>query len=229
VKSILREAIKKLPLGVFCKKRKSARQLNEHCSVLRTANAMSEHELIQHIEGCKRNDPKSQKWIFDRYYRLMFGVCLRYNSDHDRVQDIVQEGYLKVFSNIEGFTSKGSFEGWMKRIMVNTAIDFIRKERSSREELTVEGKLEIPDEGMEMEFFGLEEETITIQDVLDAMAKLTPVYRAVFNMYVFDNLTHQEIAIQLGISVGASKSNLAKARRNVKTVLLGVANEKVSK
>jgi RNA polymerase sigma-70 factor (ECF subfamily) len=113
--------------------------------------------------------------------------------------------------------------------MVNTAIDFIRKERSSREELTVEGKLEIPDEGMEMEFFGLEEETITIQDVLDAMAKLTPVYRAVFNMYVFDNLTHQEIAIQLGISVGASKSNLAKARRNVKTVLLGVANEKVSK
>jgi RNA polymerase sigma-70 factor (ECF subfamily) len=134
-----------------------------------------------------------------------------------------------VFSNIEGFTSKGSFEGWMKRIMVNTAIDFIRKERSSREELTVEGKLEIPDEGMEMEFFGLEEETITIQDVLDAMAKLTPVYRAVFNMYVFDNLTHQEIAIQLGISVGASKSNLAKARRNVKTVLLGVANEKVSK
>ncbi len=190
---------------------------------------MSEHELIQHIEGCKRNDPKSQKWIFDRYYRLMFGVCLRYNSDHDRVQDIVQEGYLKVFSNIEGFTSKGSFEGWMKRIMVNTAIDFIRKEKSSREELTVEGTLEIPDEGMEMEFFGLEEETITIQDVLDAMAKLTPVYRAVFNMYVFDNLTHQEIAIQLGISVGASKSNLAKARRNVKTVLLGVANEKVSK
>jgi RNA polymerase sigma-70 factor (ECF subfamily) len=160
---------------------------------------------------------------------MMFGVCLRYNSDQDRVQDIVQEGYLKVFSNIEGYTSKGSFEGWMKRIMVNTAIDFIRKEKSSPEELTAEGMLEIPDEGMEMEFFEQEERTITIQNVLDAMAKLTPVYRAVFNMYVFDNLTHQEIALQLGISVGASKSNLAKARRNVKFVLLGVMNEKVSK
>jgi RNA polymerase sigma-70 factor (ECF subfamily) len=160
---------------------------------------------------------------------MMFGVCLRYNSDQDRVQDIVQEGYLKVFSNIEGYTSKGSFEGWMKRIMVNTAIDFIRKEKSSPEELTAEGMLEIPDEGMEMEFFEQEEKTITIQNVLDAMAKLTPVYRAVFNMYVFDNLTHQEIALQLGISVGASKSNLAKARRNVKFVLLGVMNEKVSK
>ena len=190
---------------------------------------MFEHELIKYIEGCKRNDPKSQKWVFDRYYRLMFGVCLRYYSDHDRVKDIVQEGFLKVFSNIEGYTSKGSFEGWMKRIMVNTAIDFIRKEKSSLEELTAEGALEIPDEGVEMDFSNDKEEAITIQNVLDAMNQLTPVYRAVFNMYVFDNLTHQEIATQLGISVGASKSNLAKARRNVKGALLGVKNEKVSK
>lgn len=190
---------------------------------------MSEHELIQHIEGCKRNDPKSQKWIFDRYYRLMFGVCLRYNSDHDRVQDIVQEGYLKVFSNIEGFTSKGSFEGWMKRIMVNTAIDFIRKEKASPEELTAEGTLEYSNDEEELSFLETEEEQITIQHVLAAMKQLTPVYRAVFNLYVFDNLTHQEISQQLGISVGTSKSNLAKARRNVRAVLLGVMNEKVSK
>jgi RNA polymerase sigma factor (sigma-70 family) len=80
-----------------------------------------------------------------------------------------------------------------------------------------------------MDFSNDKEEAITIQNVLDAMNQLTPVYRAVFNMYVFDNLTHQEIATQLGISVGASKSNLAKARRNVKGVLLGVKNEKVSK
>ena len=190
---------------------------------------MSSIDLIAHIEGCKRNDPKSQKWIFDHYYRLMFGVCLRYYSDHDRVQDIVQEGFLKVFSNIEGYTSKGSFEGWMKRIMVNTAIDFIRKEKASPEELTAEGTLEYSNDEEELSFLETEEEQITIQHVLAAMKQLKPVYRAVFNLYVFDNLTHQEIAQQLGISVGTSKSNLAKARRNVRAVLLGVMNEKVSK
>ena len=190
---------------------------------------MFEHELIKYIEGCKRNDPKSQKWVFDRYYRLMFGVCLRYYSDHDRVKDIVQEGFLKVFSNIEGYTSKGSFEGWMKRIMVNTAIDFIRKEKASPEELTAEGTLEYSNDEEELSFLETEEEQITIQHVLAAMKQLTPVYRAVFNLYVFDNLTHQEISQQLGISVGTSKSNLAKARRNVRASLLGVMNEKVSK
>tara|TARA_B100000768_G_C11280125_1_gene378076 strand:+ start:1435 stop:2007 length:573 start_codon:yes stop_codon:yes gene_type:complete len=190
---------------------------------------MSEIGLIKHIEGCKRNDQRSQKWVFDRYYRRMFGVCLRYHSDHDRIQDIVQEGFLKVFSNIEGYTSKGSFEGWMKRIMINTAIDFIRKEKSSPEELSAEGVLEFPDQGEEMSFSEEEEKAITIQHVLEAMKDLTPVYRAVFNLYVFDNLTHQEIATQLQISIGSSKSNLAKARRNMKVALLGVMNEKVSK
>ena len=206
-----------------------SRQLFKNWSVLESAKSMSENELNKHIQGCKRGDSKSQKWIFERFYRLMFGVCLRYHSDHDRVQDIVQEGFLKVFSNIEGFTSKGSFEGWMKRIMVNTAIDFIRKERASPEELTAEGTLEFSDDGEEMSFFETEEEQITIQHVLTAMRQLTPVYRAVFNLYVFDNLTHQEISQQLGISVGTSKSNLAKARRNVKASLLAVMNEKVSK
>jgi RNA polymerase sigma-70 factor (ECF subfamily) len=193
------------------------------------AEAMSENELRQHIEGCKNGNRLSQQWVFDRYYRLMFGVCLRYTNDTDRVQDMVQEGFLKVFTNIEGYTSKGSFEGWMKRIMVNTAIDFIRKEKASPEELTAEGTLEYSDDGEEMSFLETEEEQVTIQHVLAAMKQLTPVYRAVFNLYVFDNLTHQEIAQQLGISVGTSKSNLAKARRNVRAVLLGVMNEKVSK
>ena len=206
-----------------------SRQLFKNWSVLESAKSMSENELNKHIQGCKRGDSKSQKWIFERFYRLMFGVCLRYHSDHDRVQDIVQEGFLKVFSNIEGFTSKGSFEGWMKRIMVNTAIDFIRKERASPEELTAEGALEFPDDGEEMSFLETEEEQVSIQHVLDAMKQLTPVYRAVFNLYVFDNLTHQEISQKLGISVGTSKSNLAKARRNVRAVLLDVMNEKVSK
>ena len=188
---------------------------------------MSENELRQHIKGCKNGSRLSQQWVFERYYRLMFGVCLRYTNDTDRVQDMVQEGFLKVFTNIEGYTSKGSFEGWMRRIMVNTAIDAIRKHKADRMDATEDEHLEVL-VGVEEE----EEETgyeFTVQEILDAMEQLSPSYRAVFNLYVFDNYSHQEIAEKLGISVGASKSNFAKAKRNVRTILLGKNELKVAK
>ena len=118
------------------------------------AEAMSENELRQHIEGCKNGNRLSQQWVFDRYYRLMFGVCLRYTNDTDRVQDMVQEGFLKVFTNIEGYTSKGSFEGWMRRIMVNTAIDAIRKVKADRMDATDDERLEV--------LVGVEEEVIDL-------------------------------------------------------------------
>ena len=141
-------------------------------------------------------------------------------SDRDAVQDVVQEGFLKVFNNIGGYTFKGSFEGWMRRIMVNTAIDAIRRRNASGLVLGDEQSIEPADheEGWEME----EDEgaTYTVHDVLDAMEHLTPMYRTVFNLYVFDNLGHQEISDRLGISVGTSKSNLAKARRNLRDLLV---------
>jgi len=177
---------------------------------------MHEAELRPYIEACQLGERRAQRFIFERYYRLMFGVCLRYMSDKDSVQDVVQEGFLKVFNNIEGYTFKGSFEGWMRRIMVNTAIDAIRRRNAAGWVLGDEGSFEPvdQDEGWEME--EEEGETFTVHDVLDAMEHLTPMYRAVFNLHVFDNLGHQEIADRLGISVGTSKSNLAKARRNLR-------------
>ncbi len=180
---------------------------------------MSESELRQHIEGCKRGDRLSQQWVFQRYYRLMFGVCLRYTSDQDRVQDIVQEGFLKVFSNIEGFTSKGSFEGWIRRIMVNTAIDAVRKWKSSRLDSTEDEQLERL-AGPEQEEDEVLADSFSVGEVLLAMDQLSPAYRAVFNLYVFDNHSHAEIAEKLDISVGASKSNLAKAKGNIRELLI---------
>ena len=153
---------------------------------------MHEAEL-RLIEACQAGDSRAQRFIFERYYRLMFGVCLRYMSDKDSVKDVVQEGFLKVFNNIGGYTFKGSFEGWMRRIMVNTAIDAIRRKirrMGARDEQSFEPVDE--DGGWEME----EEEgaAFTVHDVLDAMEHLTPMYRTVFNLYVFDNLGHQEIS-----------------------------------
>lgn len=193
---------------------------------------MSENELRTYIEGCKRGDRLSQQWIFERYYRLMFGVCMRYSNDADRVQDMVQEGFLKVFSNIEGYTSKGSFEGWMRRIMVNTAIDAYRKDNVYPVEVTEDEQLErlVEEAGLDDEEEGdLPIDSFTVQDVLEAMDLLSPAYRAVFNLYVFENYTHQEIAEKLGITAGASKSNFAKAKRNVRDLLLAAKHMKVAK
>ena len=95
------------------------------------ANVMQEADLRPYIEACQLGESRAQRFIFERYYRLMFGVCMRYMSDNDSVQDVVQEGFLKVFNNIGGYTFKGSFEGWMRRIMVNTAIDAIRRKNAA--------------------------------------------------------------------------------------------------
>jgi RNA polymerase sigma-70 factor (ECF subfamily) len=124
-----------------------------------------------------------------------------------------------VFNNIEGYTSKGSFEGWMRRIMVNTAIDAIRRNKASGWILADDLSIDL----LANEAFVEDEEEagldFTVQDVLRVMERLSPVYRTVFNLAVFENMGHQEIASQLGISVGASKSNLAKARRNMRVLL----------
>ena len=181
---------------------------------------MQNEKLRAHSEGCRRNESKSQRWIFERYYRLMFGVCLRYISDKDAVQDVVQEGFLKVFTNIEGYTFKGSFEGWMRRIMVNTSIDAIRRRKATG--LVLGGEKSFDDVVDEGEFPSHDEDEVsyTVHDVQNAMAELSPMYRAVFNLYVFDNMTHNEISNHLGINVGTSKSNLAKARRNLRKILI---------
>ena len=188
--------------------------------VIQAAIVMHEAELRPYIEACQLGERRAQRFIFERYYRLMFGVCLRYMSDQDSVNDVVQEGFLKVFNNIGGYTFKGSFEGWMRRIMVNTAIDAIRRKNSAGWVLGDEQSFEPVDEDGGWEIEEEEDATFTVHDVLDAMEHLTPMYRAVFNLYVFDNLGHQEISDRLGISVGTSKSNLAKARRNLRSILL---------
>lgn len=183
---------------------------------------MQNKQLLAHINGCLQGDDKSQRWVFERYYRMMFGVCLRYVSDKDATQDVVQEGFLKIFTSIHKYSSKGSFEGWMRRIMVNTSIDAIRSRKATGLVLGVEESFDsfVEDDSQAIE--DDEEMNFTVHDVQAAMAQLSPMYRMVFNLYVFDNLAHKEISSQLGISVGTSKSNLAKARRNLRSVLVNM-------
>ena len=137
---------------------------------------MHEAELRPYIEACQLGERRAQRFIFERYYRLMFGVCLRYMSDQDSVQDVVQEGFLKVFNNIGGYTFKGSFEGWMRRIMVNTAIDAIRRRNAAGWVLGEEASFEPVDEetGWEEDEEVEEEDFVNEDD--DARSRWRPFF-----------------------------------------------------
>jgi RNA polymerase sigma-70 factor (ECF subfamily) len=146
----------------------------------------------------------------------MFGVCLRYAGNTDEAEDVLQEGFIKIFKKIDSFRSEGSFEGWIRRIFVNTAIENFRRKTylqpiSEKEEVTVEGQyLSVLDDLAE-------------KDIIRLVQQLSPGYRTVFNMYVVEGYTHKQIADILGISEGTSKSQLSRA----KTILQALVNKHV--
>ncbi len=188
-------------------------------STWREMNGDGAKELDELIIGCIDNDRKSQQRTYELFYGKMMGVCLRYTKNMDQAKDILQDGFIKVFRNVEKFNRSGSFEGWIRRIMVNTAIDHFRKTKNSYLLLGEDSSMEdFADELQDIEEDEPDWEMMAA-DVINAMQKLSPAYRTVFNLYIFEEHTHKEIAEILNISVGTSKSNLAKAKNNLKKLL----------
>ena len=171
------------------------------------------------IKGCLKNDRACQKTLYEKFYGKMMSVCMRYAKDRDEAKDILHEGYIKVFDKLKNFGSKGSFEGWVRRIMVNTAIDHLR--RNKHEYLIVntvyasDQAAMITDESDDNIINQVDHE-----EVMRAVQQLSPAYRAVFNLYVIEEYSHKEISEILDISEGTSKSNLAKAKFNLKKNLV---------
>jgi RNA polymerase sigma-70 factor (ECF subfamily) len=149
----------------------------------------------------------------------MMSVCLRYIKDRDSAQEVLQDGFIKVFDKLDLFDFRGSIEGWMRRIFSNTAIDAIR--RAKRNPFLSENDNDFKDPGVNQieEKEDLETLQLSYQKAMDSVNQLSPAYRAVFNLYVFEEYSHKEIAEILGISEGTSKSNLAKARMNLQKML----------
>ena len=177
---------------------------------------MTESEIIK---GCIKQDRASQKALYEMLYGKMMGVCLRYARNRDEAKDMLQEGFIKVFSNIRSFANAGSFEGWVRRIIVNTAIDHLRKNKHEYLIVSTVRATDTADRADECEnddFLA----SISKEDILKAVQQLTPAYRTVFNLYVIEGYSHKQIAEVLEISEGTSKSNLAKARFNLKKNLL---------
>jgi RNA polymerase sigma-70 factor (ECF subfamily) len=155
------------------------------------------------IDGCKKNDIKAQEQLYRQYAPKLFSVCLKYSSNYTEAQDNLQDGFLLIFEKINQFSFKGSFEGWLKRIMIN---NILQKYRSERILNLVDD--EIKDE-VEIE---IDEESVSIEFLMKIIQELPERYRLVFNLYAIDGYSHQEIADMLKISVGTSKSNLSRAR-----------------
>lgn len=178
---------------------------------------MQGHLSEEIILGCKKGDRLCQQKLYEFFYRKMMGVSLRYTHNSDEAKDLLHDSFIKIFQNIQKFDNKGSLEGWVRRTLVNTIIDHFRKNRNvfiSSDEML--DSLEYPDEESPDEALISQ---FNREDILKMVQSLSPGYRTVFNLYVFEEYTHNEIADKLGISVGASKSNLAKARLNLKKQL----------
>jgi len=156
------------------------------------------------IQGCIQGDRRMQKALYDKYAGKMYAVCLRYMGNADDAQDILQDGFIKVYKNLERFRGEGSFEGWVRRIFVNTAIEQIRKKKN---DLSLTEK----EESIELKSVTAIE-NINEKDLMKVIRELSPGYRAVFNLYVVEGYSHKEIGELLGISEGTSKSQLARAR-----------------
>lgn len=158
------------------------------------------------IEGAKCGDRRSQKAIFDLLSPKMFAVCMRYMGDRDAAEDILQDGFVTLFSKLDSYSGAGSFEGWARRIFVNTALMSLRKKDALKntEDLDVAWNVASNDPSPIQK--------IGNDDLLKMVASLPPGFRAVFNMYIIEGYSHKEIAETLGISETTSRSQLQRAR-----------------
>ena len=176
-------------------------------------------QLRELVEGCVAGRRKYQERFFKAYYGKMLSVCMRYIHDRDSAQEVVQEGFIKVFEKLAAYDFTGSFDGWMRRIFANMAIDVLRKnKRESFVEVHETTASQEDTINMELEEL-LENSGLKAEIAMKAIDQLSPMYRTVFNMYVFENYSHKEIGEILQISEGTSKSNFFKAKANLRKAL----------
>lgn len=172
--------------------------------------------LEELIIQCKKQDAQAQAALYKQYASILFSICLKYSPNYAEAQDNLQDAFITIFKRIEQFKGKGSFEGWIKRITVNTALQKYRKQKLF--EISDEGQLEEAD--TEVEDTG-----VPLDFLLKIIQELPDRYRLVFNLYVLDGYSHKEIGEMLQISDGTSKSNLARARMILKTKVEGYQND----
>jgi RNA polymerase sigma-70 factor (ECF subfamily) len=187
------------------------------------SDLLIEKEFVVLLEQCAQEMRAAQKKLYYIFYHFAINICLRYTSNKDEAIEIMNDGFLKVFSSIKKYHVNvqhpiNSFKAWMKKIMIFTAIDAFRKNERSIATVNLDTSTDIA------LFDNNLPDNIAYKDVMACIMQLSPAYRAVFCMCVIDGFTHEEVAAKLGIAVGTSKSNLAKARIQLQKMLLNIQN-----
>lgn len=173
---------------------------------------MDESIILELIEGCKKKDRKSQKALYQGFYSYAMRMCIRYAKDKEEAVELVNDGFMRVFINIHRYDKQKAFKPWLSTIMINTSIDHYRKQirRMEMEELNAKHEMEQQESILSH---------IHYEELIKLVQKLSVAYRTVFNLFAIDGYSHEEIAVMLSISVGTSKSNLFKAREQLKKML----------
>lgn len=177
---------------------------------LHIQRSLNEKELIQ---GCRQGQEKARRRLYELYAGRMLGLCRRYVGDRDTAEDIMIQGFMRVFERIAQYSGEGSFEGWMKRIMINEALGYLRKAKTMYLEVDIEKAEQEPD-------FGFLESHLEAAELLAMIDRMPPGYKTVFNLYAIEGYNHREIGSLLGISENTSKSQLSRARMYLQQQLL---------
>ena len=164
------------------------------------------------ISGCRKNDSAAQGDLYQKYSPILFGICLRYVKDTAEAEDILIQGFMKIFQKIDQYKGEGSFEGWMRRIVVNESLTYLRKNKS----MHLKVDMEYVENKTEASTYDV---TLYTEDLLKMVQQLPIGYRTVFNLYAIEGFSHKEIAQKLNISENTSKSQLSRARKLLQSYL----------
>lgn len=171
---------------------------------------LSELELI---EGCRRGDPDARRELYERYGRVLYAICCRYAKDRDMAQDLMHDGFIVILTKIGEFRFEGSFEGWCKRVMVNSVLGYLRKNNPLNQSVEVDSVVQIKD--------GAEDvlSKLTTDDVMECIDRLPEGYKTILNLYAIEGYSHKEIGEMLNISENTSRSQYSRARAKLIDVL----------
>lgn len=186
---------------------------------------MKEHDnarTARWLEGCRNGSPRAQQKLFKHFYSSMFRLCMRYADSTDEAEDMLSEGFLKVFSNLDKYENTGSFESWMKRVMINAALDHRRKYAPKAEMTDLADVAESEQIGYDV---NAAVGALSSEAIISLIQQLPPMTRTVFNLFVFDGYSHAKIAQQMGISEGTSAWHVNAARTRLKNEIVKMYNE----
>lgn len=175
------------------------------------------------LQGCREGRRGSQRKLYELFYGYGMNICLRYAKNETEAQEMLNDGFLRVFTRLHQYDSDFPFKGWLRKVLINSAIDYHRKHKRHQLSIATEDIGKLVEERQDMPDLHAGE------DVMLYVQQLPPAYRMVFNLYVMEGYKHHEIAEKLSISVGASKSNLSRAKEKLRKLLINKRNRKIGR